>query len=105
MRFIKPLDETLLDTIASRFDAVVTLEDNVITGGFGSGVTEFYASRGSTNLHVKIHGIPDRFIEHGSPDELYGQLQLDPRGIAGVVKAHLSTRPPAHRRTIEAIVQ
>jgi 1-deoxy-D-xylulose-5-phosphate synthase len=105
MRFIKPLDETLLDTIASRFDAVVTLEDNVITGGFGSGVTEYYASRGPTNLHVKIHGIPDRFIEHGSPDELYGQLQLDPRGIAGVVKAHLSTRPPAHRRTIEAIVQ
>jgi len=85
MRFVKPLDGELLENLASRFVIVVTLEDNVVTGGFGSAVAEHLASKGITSIRLKIHGVPDQFIDHGTPAELQHELHLDPIGIAQVV--------------------
>jgi len=85
MRFVKPLDHSLLDDLASRFGTLVTLEDNVVLGGFGSAVNEFFSSA-PRRPRIIVRGIPDRFIDHGKPDELYRDLGLDPAGIADVVR-------------------
>jgi 1-deoxy-D-xylulose-5-phosphate synthase len=99
MRFVKPLDGELLDQIASRFPQVMTVEDNVVTGGFGSAVAEYYASR-NISVHLKIHGIPDRFVDHGTPSELQKHLALDPVGIAETAREFLArSRKDAHRET------
>ncbi len=100
MRFVKPLNGELLDRLAERFTHIITLEDNVVTGGMGSSVAEYYAARGMDSPKLKIHGIPDRFIEHGSPAELQQELQLDPPGIARVVRDFLAlTRTDTRRPT------
>jgi len=70
MRFVKPLDVELLKTIFDKFDSLITIEDGVIKGGFGSAILEEandYGYKGS----IKILGVPDQFIEHGSTEELY----------------------------------
>jgi 1-deoxy-D-xylulose-5-phosphate synthase len=90
MRFVKPLDERLLDDIGKRFTHVVTIENNVILGGFGSAVAEFYAAWHSRKPVVHRHGIPDRFIDHGSPAELAAELGLDAPGIACFVKTSIA---------------
>ncbi len=90
MRFVKPLDGALLDEIASRFSLIVTIEDHSIAGGFGSAVLEHLASHPSKPW-VLLHGIPDRFVAHGSPQELYAELSLDPQGIARVVRSFVSS--------------
>lgn len=82
MRFVKPIDSALLRSLAERFTRVVTVEDNSIIGGFGSAVVEEFANIGALHIRAKIHGIPDRFIEHGTPTELHAMLKLDPKGIA-----------------------
>lgn len=82
MRFVKPLDEELLDAIFEKFNKIVTVEENTIHGGFGSAVLEYAASRGITNVKFLIHGIPDEFIEHGTQTELWQMLKLDADGIA-----------------------
>ncbi|MGH2566731.1 MAG: transketolase C-terminal domain-containing protein, partial [Bacteroidota bacterium] len=92
MRFVKPLDEEIVKAIAARFDSVVTVEDNVVHGGFGSVVLETLAKYGLTNVLVKLHGVPDQFIEHGTPGELHQLLKLDAAGIAEVTKEFLSTK-------------
>jgi 1-deoxy-D-xylulose-5-phosphate synthase len=81
MRFVKPLDEELLDYVFERFDKVVTVEENTIRGGFGSAVLEYAAMRGVKNVKFLIHGIPDEFIEHGTQNELWRMLKLDTDGI------------------------
>jgi 1-deoxy-D-xylulose-5-phosphate synthase len=81
MRFVKPLDEELLDYVFERFDKVVTVEENTIRGGFGSAVLEYAVMRGVKNVKFLIHGIPDEFIEHGTQNELWRMLKLDPDGI------------------------
>jgi 1-deoxy-D-xylulose-5-phosphate synthase len=97
MRFIKPLDGGLIDQICSRFKHIVTVEDHVIDGGFGSAVLEHVAEKNLPELvHVKVHGVPDRFIPHGTPAELFRMVKLDPEGIAETVKESLivnSQRP------------
>jgi 1-deoxy-D-xylulose-5-phosphate synthase len=103
MRFVKPLDTELLDNLARRFSHLVTVEDNVVTGGFGGGVAEYYAGRSDARPRVRIHGIPDRFIDHGTPAELYKELHLDADGIAQVVKGFLSTERPKTRQVIKAL--
>lgn len=67
--FVKPLDEELLHHIFSRFSTIITVEDGVVHGGFGSAVAEF-ASEYSYEVPVKMMGVPDRFIPHGSVEEL-----------------------------------
>ncbi|MBS1515717.1 MAG: 1-deoxy-D-xylulose-5-phosphate synthase [Bacteroidetes bacterium] len=85
MRFVKPLDRELLYDVFNRFKKVITIEDNTIIGGFGSAVAEFMAQHNFKN-DLLIHGIPDRFIEHGKPEELYEELKIDAKGIAEVTR-------------------
>lgn len=89
MRFVKPLDEDLIEQLARRFDTFITVEDNTIKGGFGSAVAECLAAKQLTNVRLKIHGIPDRFIDHGAPEELHREVGIDPQGIASAVRTFL----------------
>ncbi len=85
MRFVKPLDSNLLKDTFAKFKKVLTVEDNSILGGFGSAVAEFAEQYGYKN-DILIHGLPDRFIEHGKPEELHHDLKLDDKGIADVTE-------------------
>ena len=80
MRFVKPLDEKLLHEIGGKYRKVLTVEDGVVQGGFGSAVLEFFADNGYPT-QVKRLGIGDTFVEHGTPEELYKMLRLDANGI------------------------
>ena len=76
MRFLKPLDTALLDEVAQRFKRVVTVEDGARLGGFGSAVLEYFADKGVKPDVVRL-GLPDNFVEHGKPEELYRIVGLD----------------------------
>jgi 1-deoxy-D-xylulose-5-phosphate synthase len=89
MRFVKPIDEELLKSLAQRINTFLTIEDNVIHAGFGSGVLEALSHCGISDVSVKVHGLPDEFIEHGSPSELHHMVKLDADGIAEVTKEYL----------------
>ncbi|MGB2868243.1 MAG: 1-deoxy-D-xylulose-5-phosphate synthase [Bacteroidota bacterium] len=102
MRFVKPLDEELIRSLARRFNSIVTVEDNVIQGGFGSAVLEAISRNGLTDVALKLHGLPDDFVEHGSPKELYQLLKLDGPGVAGITKEFLTSR---HGRTALELVE
>ena len=81
LRFARPLDEELLDEVGRRFERVVTVEDGVVRGGVGSTVRDFFDRRGY-RTQVRSLGIPDdRFVEHGTPAELYAQCGFDEEGI------------------------
>ena len=84
MRFVKPIDEILLHEVFGKFDKVITLEDGCITGGMGSAILEFMASNNYV-AQVKLLGIPDAFIEHGSQLELHTECGFDPDGIVKTV--------------------
>ena len=77
MRFLKPLDENLLKEVAEKFKHIITIEDGVRNGGMGTAVMEWLNDNGYTNITVKRMGIPDKFIEHGSIDELRAIIGLD----------------------------
>ncbi|WP_299776790.1 1-deoxy-D-xylulose-5-phosphate synthase [uncultured Formosa sp.] len=81
MRFIKPLDETLLHTILSTYSKVFTIEDGTILGGFGSAIITF-AAKHNYNTPIEILGIPDVFIEHGTVAQLQKSLGLDAESLA-----------------------
>ena len=76
MRFVKPLDEPLLHTVFKTYSTLITIEEGVISGGFGSAILEFAATHNYKN-DVIVKGIPDAFIEHGSVNTLYEALELD----------------------------
>lgn len=76
MRFVKPLDEELLHIIFKTYTTIITVEDNVVKGGFGSAVLEFAATHQYKN-NIKILGIPDVFIDHGTVAELQKSIGLD----------------------------
>ncbi len=78
--FIKPMDEEILNWL-SRFDLVVTIEENVKFGGFGEGVVNYLNEKG-IKTHVKVFALPDRFIEHGSQEILRDKYSLSPSKIA-----------------------
>lgn len=80
MRFLKPIDEDLLHQVFKQFDRILTLEDGTINGGLGSAVIEFKNDHQYTSK-VKRLGIPDQFIEHGTPEELYRICGIDKEGI------------------------
>lgn len=80
MRFVKPLDEEILEEVRLRFQNIITIEDGSIAGGFGSAVLEYFSTRESMPRVVRI-GIPDRFIDHGTPAELYRECGMDLEGI------------------------
>ncbi len=74
--FVKPLDEKLLHTIFEKFETVITIEDGVIKGGFGSAIIEF-ASQNNYSVKIKTLGIPDEFIEHGTIEQLQEYCKID----------------------------
>jgi len=85
MRFAKPLDEELLAALCARHRALVTIEDNVIAGGAGTGVAELLASRGLRIPLLQL-GIPDRFAEHGTRPSCVTAARLDAPGLAGSIE-------------------
>jgi 1-deoxy-D-xylulose-5-phosphate synthase len=85
MRFVKPLDEALLHEVFGKYDKVITVEDGTVTGGFGSAILEFMAQH-NYKAEVKILGIPDRIVEHGTPKELYHECHYDAPAIAEAVR-------------------
>ena len=80
MRFAKPLDRDLLETVCGSYHRIVTVEDGCLAGGFGSAVLE-YLSESGHHLPVTRLGIPDAFIHQGTPEELYKEVGLDPEGL------------------------
>ncbi|MBL7736114.1 MAG: 1-deoxy-D-xylulose-5-phosphate synthase [Chitinophagaceae bacterium] len=85
MRFAKPLDETLLHEVFANYDRILTVEDGTVKGGFGSAILEFMAEH-RYSAEVKILGIPDRLVEHGSLKELHKECGFDAAGIAEAVR-------------------
>ncbi|MEO7982903.1 MAG: 1-deoxy-D-xylulose-5-phosphate synthase [Bacteroidota bacterium] len=85
MRFAKPLDEPLLHEACRQYEKLITVEDGTVEGGIGSAVLEFMAEHGYKN-DVKILGIPDRLVEHGTPKELYRECGYDTQAIADGVR-------------------
>ncbi|WP_397445879.1 1-deoxy-D-xylulose-5-phosphate synthase [Polaribacter sp. R77954] len=88
MRFIKPLDENLLHSIFQKHETIITVEDGVIVGGFGSAIIEFAAKHHYTNT-IKTIGIPDKFIEHGATNSLLYELGLDAKSLANLFQLYL----------------
>ena len=84
MRFVKPLDTDLLDSVFNRFDKIITVEDGCLPGGFGSAIIEFMADHGY-NARVLRLGIPDEVIEHGSPEQLQRECGYDAQAIRSAV--------------------
>ncbi len=81
-RFVKPLDGELFGTLLTRVPCLITVEDHAIAGGFGSALVEFIADQGITGVEIKRLGVPDRFIPHGTQDELRKICGFDKDTIA-----------------------
>ena len=88
MRFAKPLDEALLHQVFRQYQHIVTIEDGVAAGGFGSSILEF-ANREKYKQPVYVLGIPDRFLEQGTPEELYRDAGIDAAAIRNQINSIL----------------
>ena len=86
--FVKPLDEALLHTIFSKFDMVITIEDGVVSGGFGSAVLEFAAAN-NYHTRIKLLGVPNEFIEQGTVLELQQYCKLDVLSLEKLFEKYL----------------
>ena len=84
LRFLKPLDEEMLDEIGQNYKFIVTIEDGVLKGGMGSAILEYMADHGYTPSVRRI-GIPDCFVQHGTPKELYQICGMDATSIEKVL--------------------
>ncbi|MBM4263414.1 MAG: 1-deoxy-D-xylulose-5-phosphate synthase [Deltaproteobacteria bacterium] len=80
-RFVKPLDKELLRDVLGRVTNVITVEDHTVVGGFGSALLEFFAEEGLSHLAVRRLGVPDRFVAHGTQDELRKICGFDQEAI------------------------
>ncbi len=91
MRFVKPLDDVLLHLVFKQFKEIITIEDGVIQGGFGTAVLEFMSDKGYS---ARIHrmGIPDKFIEQGKTQELYNECGFDVAAIVQTAKLAVQKR-------------
>jgi len=85
MRFVKPLDEEMLHEVFGKYSKLITVEDGTVLGGFGSAILEFMNAHGY-NAEVKILGIPDRLVEHGTPRQLYDEIGIDANGIVNAIR-------------------
>ena len=85
MRWVKPLDEALLDEVLAQHEAIVTLEEGAIQGGAGSAVMEWMQAHGHSHALLQL-GLPDRFIEHGDPAKLLAGVGLDAAGIEASIR-------------------
>ena len=86
MRYVKPLDEELIESIGRHFESIVTVEDGILRGGVGEAVI---ASLARKELHpeVRMLGIDDKFVEHGTPAELYALCGYDEEGISAAIES------------------
>ncbi len=91
MRYAKPIDTEMIDYVLSEYDHIITLEDGTKLGGFGSAVAEYVAEKG-VGVSVKIMGVPDEIIEHGSQRELHDEVGIGPEGVVGTVKKLLGIK-------------
>ena len=89
MRFIKPLDEALIVELAASHTLLVTIEENVVSGGAGSAVNELLVKRGITPRVLNL-GLPDRFVDHGRPQDLLSACGLDAAGILHSTRERLA---------------
>ncbi len=80
MRWLKPLDEEILHEVGKKYKTIVTAEDGIIAGGFGSAVLEWMSDHGYTPRVIRL-GVNDQYVEHGSTKELYHMLKLDKEGL------------------------
>ena len=87
-RFIKPLDTPMLSSLSKKYDAIITMEEGCLAGGFGSAVIEYFNDIGS-QINVSRMGIPDNFIEHGTRKELLDSLNLNANGVISNIKVIL----------------
>jgi 1-deoxy-D-xylulose-5-phosphate synthase len=81
----------MLHDVFSKYNKVITIEDGTVVGGFGSAILEFMNEHGD-KADVKIMGIPDRLVEHGSPKQLYDEIGIDANGIAETLRAMASVK-------------
>ncbi len=88
MRFVKPLDEELLKNLAKTHKYFVTVEDNAISGSAGSAVNEFFA-REKIKVFIKGLGLPDKFLDHGTREEILIEAGLDEEGILKSIKSFI----------------
>src|SRR5687767_12139468 len=84
MRFAKPLDEVMLHEVFGKFEKIITVEDGTVVGGFGSAVLEFMNEH-NYKAEIKILGIPDHLVEHGTPKELHHECGYDAQAIKEAV--------------------
>jgi 1-deoxy-D-xylulose-5-phosphate synthase len=91
LRFLKPLDKKLLDQVFSKHKKVITVEDGSIAGGMGSAVLE-YMSEQKYQAEIRRIGVPDRFVDHGSIEELYKECGMDKDGIIEAVKSMINSK-------------
>ncbi|MDP4150372.1 MAG: 1-deoxy-D-xylulose-5-phosphate synthase [Bacteroidota bacterium] len=91
MRFAKPLDEELLHEVFTQYDRIITVEDGSVVGGFGSAILEFQAEHHYRST-VRILGIPDRVVEHGSPKELQRECGFDAAAIARTIREMMNDK-------------
>ncbi|PKG86339.1 1-deoxy-D-xylulose-5-phosphate synthase [Colwellia sp. 75C3] len=89
MRFVKPLDESLIDELNATHDCLVTIEDNAIAGGAGSGVNEYLLAQGKPVTILNI-GVKDHFVKHGTQEEVHHELGLDAEGIVTKIQNFIS---------------
>jgi len=97
MRFVKPLDVALVLDVAARHELVVTVEENVVAGGAGSGVAELLAAHAFT-VDILHLGLPDRFVDHGDQNQLLASVGLDSAAIASAIAERVRPARPAPLR-------
>jgi 1-deoxy-D-xylulose-5-phosphate synthase len=97
IRFLKPIDNELLHDIFKSFDKIITVEDGSILGGLGSAVTEFASDNNYHNKTIHRLGIPDRFIEQGTVEELHRECGIDLEGITNAVEQVLNIENVTHK--------
>ncbi|MNP64597.1 1-deoxy-D-xylulose-5-phosphate synthase [compost metagenome] len=91
-RFVKPMDQAMLLALAAERLPVITIEEGVRMGGFGSAVLEFYADHDIYGLPVKNLAIPDYFVEHGSIKEQRAEVGLTAESVAGQLAAFIQKK-------------
>jgi 1-deoxy-D-xylulose-5-phosphate synthase len=96
MRFVKPLDEELLHEVFSKYSKIITVEDGTIIGGFGSAIVEFMASH-NYHAELKMLGIPDRLVEHGTLKELHRECGYDAQAIEELAREMMNVKVALHQ--------
>jgi len=91
MRFVAPLDNEILDEVAAKFHTIVTVEDGVIEGGFGSAVAEYFSNSDKKPAIIRL-GVPNWFVEQGTQEELYHECGFDVEGICRTVRELIKLR-------------